>query len=376
MAEQLVNEFTVNRPIDEAWAVITDVERIAPCLPGAELQEIEGDIYRGVVKVKLGSITPQFKGQATFIDRDDPGHRAVLKAEGPRHRWARECRRRDHRPGREPVPDEHTMHGHDRPPHHRASRPVRSRHPRRRVQEADGPVRQQPQHDARRPAHRHGGRQWRHRARHPATADSATPSAATGAPSHRKHRSAARRCRPVGPAAAGPQDRRSRYRAGRPRRRGRAGRPQAARSRSSSPSPSCWSCCGDGARSTRHPPMPVATTVDADEQRVAELLGRRPAGRYEVVVRDDAGGPVVIRNAPLLDDGTPMPTRYWLVGRAEVAAVSRLEAAGWRSRRRSGCRRRRTGRRPRPLCGRTRRRHPAPTQRIDRPVASAAPDRA
>ena len=82
MAEQLVNEFTVNRPIDEAWAVITDVEKIAPCLPGAELQEIEGDVYRGVVKVKLGSITPQFKGQATFIDRDDPGHRAVLKAEG------------------------------------------------------------------------------------------------------------------------------------------------------------------------------------------------------------------------------------------------------------------------------------------------------
>ena len=57
MAEQLVNEFTVNRPIDEAWAVITDVERIAPCLPGAQLQEIEGDIYRGVVKVKLGAIT-------------------------------------------------------------------------------------------------------------------------------------------------------------------------------------------------------------------------------------------------------------------------------------------------------------------------------
>jgi hypothetical protein len=82
MAEQLVNEFTVNRPIAEAWAVITDVERIAPCLPGAELQEIEGDIYRGVVKIKLGSITPQFKGQATFVDRDDDAHRAVLKAEG------------------------------------------------------------------------------------------------------------------------------------------------------------------------------------------------------------------------------------------------------------------------------------------------------
>ncbi len=82
MAEQLVNEFTVNRPIDEAWAVITDVERIAPCLPGAQLQEIEGDIFRGIVKVKLGSITPQFKGQAQFIERDDAAHKAALKAEG------------------------------------------------------------------------------------------------------------------------------------------------------------------------------------------------------------------------------------------------------------------------------------------------------
>lgn len=82
MAEQLVNEFTVNRPIEEAWAVITDVERIAPCLPGAQLQEIEGETYRGIVKIKLGSITPQFKGQANFIERDDEKHRAILKAEG------------------------------------------------------------------------------------------------------------------------------------------------------------------------------------------------------------------------------------------------------------------------------------------------------
>ena len=71
MAEQLINEFTVNRPIDEAWAIITDVERIAPCLPGAELQEIEGETYRGVVKVKLGAISSQFKGEANFLDRDD-----------------------------------------------------------------------------------------------------------------------------------------------------------------------------------------------------------------------------------------------------------------------------------------------------------------
>jgi uncharacterized protein len=82
MAEKLVNEFTVNRPIDEAWAVITDVERIAPCLPGAQLQEIEGDVFRGIVKVKLGSISPQFKGQAKFTERDDAAHHALLEAEG------------------------------------------------------------------------------------------------------------------------------------------------------------------------------------------------------------------------------------------------------------------------------------------------------
>ena len=79
---ELVNEFTVNRPIDEAWAVLTDVERIAPCLPGAQLQEIEGEIYRGVVKVKVGPISAALKGEAHFVERDDANHRAVLKGDG------------------------------------------------------------------------------------------------------------------------------------------------------------------------------------------------------------------------------------------------------------------------------------------------------
>lgn len=61
---------------------------------------------------------------------------------------------------------------------------------------------------------------------------------------------------------------------------------------------------------------------------VADLLGRVPQGAYEVVVVDADGSPVVIRNAPLLDDGTPMPTRFWLVGARERVAVGRLEAAG------------------------------------------------
>jgi uncharacterized protein len=65
-----------------------------------------------------------------------------------------------------------------------------------------------------------------------------------------------------------------------------------------------------------------------DLVRVRELLGREPRGAFEVVVRDDRGDPVVIRNAPLLDDGTPMPTRYWLVGVEAARAVGRLESAG------------------------------------------------
>lgn len=65
-----------------------------------------------------------------------------------------------------------------------------------------------------------------------------------------------------------------------------------------------------------------------DRARVRELLGREPQGAFDVVVRAGDGDPVVVRNAPILDDGTPMPTRYWLVGRSEVIAVSRLEAEG------------------------------------------------
>lgn len=78
----LNHDFTVDVPVEEAWRILTDVERIAPCLPGAQLQEIEGDVYRGVVKVKVGPIQAQFKGQASFVERDDTAHRVVLKGEG------------------------------------------------------------------------------------------------------------------------------------------------------------------------------------------------------------------------------------------------------------------------------------------------------
>lgn len=79
---ELTNEFTVPVPVERAWEVLTDVELIAPCLPGAQLQEIEGDEYRGVVKVKVGPITAQYKGAATFQEQDEAARKLVLKAEG------------------------------------------------------------------------------------------------------------------------------------------------------------------------------------------------------------------------------------------------------------------------------------------------------
>jgi len=79
---ELTNEFEVSVPVEQAWRVLTDVERIAPCLPGAQLQEVEGEEYRGIVKVKVGPITAQYKGTALFVEKNDDAHRAVLSATG------------------------------------------------------------------------------------------------------------------------------------------------------------------------------------------------------------------------------------------------------------------------------------------------------
>jgi carbon monoxide dehydrogenase subunit G len=79
---ELTNEFRVGVSVPEAWKVLTDVERIAPMLPGAQLQEVEGEEYRGLVKVKVGPITASYKGAATFVERDEQAGRVVLKASG------------------------------------------------------------------------------------------------------------------------------------------------------------------------------------------------------------------------------------------------------------------------------------------------------
>jgi carbon monoxide dehydrogenase subunit G len=79
---EINDSFRVDLPVEETWRVLMDIERIAPCLPGAQLQEIAGDEFRGVVKVKVGPITAQYKGAAQFESRDDVAHTAVIKGSG------------------------------------------------------------------------------------------------------------------------------------------------------------------------------------------------------------------------------------------------------------------------------------------------------
>ncbi len=79
---ELNNEFKVSVPVAEAWSVLTDLERIAPCLPGAKLEEVEGEEHRGMVKVKVGPITAQYKGIARLGELDEAAGRIVLHADG------------------------------------------------------------------------------------------------------------------------------------------------------------------------------------------------------------------------------------------------------------------------------------------------------
>jgi carbon monoxide dehydrogenase subunit G len=79
---KLEHDFTVPTSIDEAWKVLLDVERVAPCMPGATLLTVDGDEFTGTVKVKVGPIQVTYKGQAKFAERDEATHRAVIEASG------------------------------------------------------------------------------------------------------------------------------------------------------------------------------------------------------------------------------------------------------------------------------------------------------
>lgn len=79
---ELNNEFRVAVPAATVWEVFTDVERVAPCLPGATLLSVDGDEFNGAVKVKVGPITVSYKGVASYQEKDAAAQRIVLKAEG------------------------------------------------------------------------------------------------------------------------------------------------------------------------------------------------------------------------------------------------------------------------------------------------------
>jgi carbon monoxide dehydrogenase subunit G len=78
----LNHEFVVPVPVQQAWGVLLDIERIAPCLPGASVESVEGESFAGKVKVKVGPITVTYRGTATFVHRDEASGRATIRAEG------------------------------------------------------------------------------------------------------------------------------------------------------------------------------------------------------------------------------------------------------------------------------------------------------
>ncbi len=88
MAIELDNSFTVPVPPEQAWDVLLDVERIAPCMPGASVTSVEGDQIEGQVKVKLGPLSLAYKGTAKFTDKDQDNHKIAIEATGKETRGA------------------------------------------------------------------------------------------------------------------------------------------------------------------------------------------------------------------------------------------------------------------------------------------------
>ncbi|WP_405804165.1 SRPBCC family protein [Streptomyces sp. NBC_00210] len=79
---ELHHSFTVPVPVDEAWPALLDIERVAPCMPGATVEGFDGETVEGAVKVRVGPVTVTYRGTATFREKDESAHRIVLAAQG------------------------------------------------------------------------------------------------------------------------------------------------------------------------------------------------------------------------------------------------------------------------------------------------------
>jgi carbon monoxide dehydrogenase subunit G len=88
MSMELDNSFTVPVPPDRAWEVLLDVERIAPCMPGATVDEFDGEVVTGRIKVKVGPVSLTYRGTAKFTERDPEAHLVVVEASGKEMRGA------------------------------------------------------------------------------------------------------------------------------------------------------------------------------------------------------------------------------------------------------------------------------------------------
>lgn len=83
---KLTHEFTVPATVEEAWKVLLDIERIGPCMPGATITSVDGDAFEGAVKVKVGPMQIVYRGNAQFLERDEPNRRVVVQAQGKESR--------------------------------------------------------------------------------------------------------------------------------------------------------------------------------------------------------------------------------------------------------------------------------------------------
>ena len=202
---ELNNEFRVAVPAAKTWQVLTDVERVAPCIPGAQLLSVDGDDFTGAVKVKVGPITVSYKGDASFQEKDEAAQRVVIKASGKETRGSGNAAALVTAQLKDEGDATHVV-DHHRPDDLRQGRTVRSRRARGRVDEPDRPVRQE--------SRGRTARRLRATGAAPSSA-AAAPSVAAAAGCRRLRRSPESRCRADGQALC------ARARGGRRRRGGR-----------------------------------------------------------------------------------------------------------------------------------------------------------